>query len=140
MGGSILRWRDEGLRVGVADLTRGETGTKGDPETRRREADAATRILGLDYRVNLDLGDARLADSDDNRLAVIETIRKTKPRALFTTAWFDRQSRSRCRQQTRPVGPVPGEIAEDTNRLVRAWRQRSLSLFDPRSPIANLRN
>lgn len=90
MGGCVLRWRAEGHRVGIVDMTRGEAGTKGDPETRRKESDDASRILDLNYRANLDLGDARLADTDDNRLAVIEVIRRTKPAALFATTLFDR--------------------------------------------------
>ncbi len=90
MGGCILRWRSEGRRVGVVDLTRGETGTKGNSEIRANEAAEATRILDLNFRANLDLGDSCLDDSQKNRLAVVEVIRKTKPRAVFTTCPFDR--------------------------------------------------
>ena len=90
MGGSILRWRAEGRRVGVADMVRGEMGTKGDAETRMKEAAEAGRRLDLNFRTNLDLGDGRVVDSEASRLKVIETIRQTKPRAVFAPCPFDR--------------------------------------------------
>ena len=48
MGGAILRFRQEGLAVGVLDLTSGEPTPFGSPELRAAETAEATRILGLD--------------------------------------------------------------------------------------------
>ena len=45
VGGTILRCRAEGLRVGVLDLTNGEPTPHGSPEIRARESAAATAIL-----------------------------------------------------------------------------------------------
>lgn len=89
-GGSILHWRSQGYRVGIVDLTRGELGTKGNAELRMREAAEAARLLDIHYRTNLDLGDGRLADNDAARHRVVEVIRRTRPRVLFTTCPFDR--------------------------------------------------
>ena len=43
-GGTLLRMASEGYATGVLDLTRGEAGTRGTPETRLKEA---ARLLGI---------------------------------------------------------------------------------------------
>lgn len=45
MGGTIMRFLSEGLRVGVLDLTNGEPTPHGSPEIRAAETDRASRIL-----------------------------------------------------------------------------------------------
>ncbi|MEK6237026.1 MAG: PIG-L family deacetylase, partial [Planctomycetales bacterium] len=55
MGGAILKFKSEGWKVGVLDLTDGEPTPQGDPRTRAAETAAATEILGLDWRENLGL-------------------------------------------------------------------------------------
>ena len=59
-GGLMLRMRDKGYRTVVVDMTRGEAGTRGTPETREQEAAAASKIMGLVGRENLELPDARV--------------------------------------------------------------------------------
>jgi len=90
MGGTIAKMIAAGLRVGVVDMTRGEWGTKGTVEIRAEEIRSATTILGLHYRVNMDLGDGRIWDNDENRIKVVELIRKMKCPAIFVTSSFDR--------------------------------------------------
>ncbi|MFH1740088.1 MAG: bacillithiol biosynthesis deacetylase BshB1 [bacterium] len=90
MAGSILLWEREGARVGIVDLTRGELGTKADAETRAREAEEASRRLGLAYRGNLDLGDGHLVDDDATREKLASQLRMFRPRVVFVTAEFDR--------------------------------------------------
>ena len=55
MAGAILRFRAEGLAVGVLDLTSGEPTPFGTLEIRAAETASATKILGLDWRENLGL-------------------------------------------------------------------------------------
>ena len=55
MGGAIVKFKEEGLRVGILDLTNGEPTPRGTPEIRARETTAATQILGVDWRDNLGL-------------------------------------------------------------------------------------
>ncbi|HEY2841499.1 MAG TPA: PIG-L family deacetylase, partial [Pirellulales bacterium] len=50
MAGAIMRFKAEGLRVGVLDLTTGEPTPHGTPELRAKETAAATQILGIDWR------------------------------------------------------------------------------------------
>ncbi len=54
-GGTIALLQAQGARVGVLDLTDGEPTPFGSPEIRRRETDAATGVLGLAWRGNLEL-------------------------------------------------------------------------------------
>lgn len=81
-GGSALKWKSQGYKVGVADLTRGEAGTRGSVKIRDAETEAANRILGLDLRVNLNLPDSKLADTRLEQKAVVEIIRSTRPKVL----------------------------------------------------------
>lgn len=89
MGGTIIKMTDAGKRVGVIDLTRGELGSKGNAEMRAREAAAASAILGIHYRGNLDLGDGRVRDTDENRLKVAAEIRRWRSPLIFVCPPFD---------------------------------------------------
>ena len=82
-GGTLALMADRGYRVGVVDLTAGEMGTRGDVATRRAEAQAAAEILGLVHREGLDLPDAGIADTDDQRARVAHVLRKLKPRTVI---------------------------------------------------------
>ena len=53
MGGAILKFLSEGLKVGILDLTDGEPTPHGNIETRAREMLAATEVLGVSWRENL---------------------------------------------------------------------------------------
>jgi bacillithiol biosynthesis deacetylase BshB1 len=81
-GGLILMAKAKGLTVGVIDLTRGEMGTRGDAETRASECRAATALLDLDHRENLDMGDGRLEASLANRETLAATIARLRPRTV----------------------------------------------------------
>jgi N-acetylglucosamine malate deacetylase 1 len=62
-------------------------GTRGDVETRRREAAAAARILRVHRRENLGLPDARLAADEDSKLAVARAIRSLRPHCVILPYW-----------------------------------------------------
>lgn len=55
--GTILNAVNEGKKVAVLDLTCGELGTRGTPQTRQTEAHNAGEILGLCDRKILDMED-----------------------------------------------------------------------------------
>ena len=84
MGGVLARAASEGKRTGVIDLTAGETGTKGDARTRRRESEEAASILGLAVRENLGLPDGRIEASVENRLRLAERIRAHRPELVLS--------------------------------------------------------
>ncbi|MFY0684417.1 MAG: bacillithiol biosynthesis deacetylase BshB1 [Balneola sp.] len=90
IGGTICSLVKQGKKVGVIDLTQGEMGTRGTIESRKKEADNASSIMNLSYRVNLDLGDSILENSRSNQLKIIAEIRKTRPTVCITGAPHDR--------------------------------------------------
>jgi N-acetylglucosamine malate deacetylase 1 len=90
MGGTLLKLKALGYRLGMVDMTRGERGSRGTAETRRVEAENAFKMIGAEFRENLDLGDQQLADTPDRRRAVTECIRRHKPKLVFTHSLQDR--------------------------------------------------
>src|SRR5213595_2059711 len=89
MAGTLLKLKSLGYRTGVLDMTRGEMGTRGTPEIRAKEALDASRVMGLDARVNLGLPDGHLAVNEESKLAVIRILRKHQPKVVFTSHWDD---------------------------------------------------
>jgi bacillithiol biosynthesis deacetylase BshB1 len=90
MGGTIARETARGRRVCLLDLTRGECGSRGTPETRAAEALEAARILGAAHRESLGLPDARLADLPEQRDVLVEALRRLRPRVVLLQHWEQR--------------------------------------------------
>ena len=82
-GATVARMTSEGLRVGVLELTRGEMGTRGTPETRAREAQAAAKILRVAFRTQLDFGDGGLRTGRKEELELVDFIRRARPKLVF---------------------------------------------------------
>jgi bacillithiol biosynthesis deacetylase BshB1 len=82
-GGTILRCADAGRRVAIVDLTRGETGTRGTPEQRAKEAEAAVALLGVVTRENLGMPDGALTEDEASVAALVEVIRRLRPAILL---------------------------------------------------------
>lgn len=83
-GGALIRSGDLGERTGVLDLTRGEAGSKGTPETRALEAEQAAAVLGLVTRRNAGLPDAGLRNDEEARRVVAGILRELRPRVVVT--------------------------------------------------------
>lgn len=89
IGGLVRKLADQGYRVGILDLTQGELGTRGSVEERRAEAAHAAEILGVAVRENAGLPDGGVADSEDQRLAVIPHLRTLRPRMILAPMRHD---------------------------------------------------
>ena len=89
-GGTLLKMAEEGYRTGILDLTQGETGTRGTPETRLREAARAAKILRVRIRRNLGLPDARLEPHEEYKKAIAGIIRELRPRTVILPYWDGR--------------------------------------------------
>jgi len=89
-GGTMIKMADAGYRTGILDLTRGETGTRGTPETRMQEAARAAKIMGTTMRRNLGLPDAHLRVSDEYKAAIAAVIRELAPRTVILPYWEGR--------------------------------------------------
>ena len=90
MGGTIAHEASRGRRVAMIDLTRGESGSRGTPETRAAEAAEAARILGAAHRESLGLPDARLEPSPEHKDPTVEAIRRLRPRVVLLQHWEQR--------------------------------------------------
>ncbi|HEX8409657.1 MAG TPA: bacillithiol biosynthesis deacetylase BshB1 [Thermoanaerobaculia bacterium] len=78
-GGTAAKLVKEGCRIGIVDLTRGEMGTRGTPQTRKREAAAAAKVLGATFRQQLDFQDGNLQTGREQELQIIEILRQRRP-------------------------------------------------------------
>jgi bacillithiol biosynthesis deacetylase BshB1 len=89
-GGTLIKMAQAGYSTGILDLTRGETGTRGTPETRLKEAARAAKIMGVKVRRNLGLPDARLKVIDESKDAVAAVIRELEPHTVILPYWEGR--------------------------------------------------
>jgi bacillithiol biosynthesis deacetylase BshB1 len=86
-GGALMRMQEMGYRTGVLDLTAGDMGSRGSPEIRLQEADAAAKVMRLAYRGNLRFPDARLENTLAARMTLAHEIRQQKPRVVIIPYW-----------------------------------------------------
>ncbi len=82
-GGALARSAALGRRVGILDLTRGETGTRGTPEQREEEAVRAAQLLGVAVRENAGLPDAGLFNTDAMRFTLVAALRRLRPQVVI---------------------------------------------------------
>lgn len=99
--GTFLAAKRSGRRTGILDLTLGELSTRGTLESRATETQEATKILGLDYRKNLQLADGNIPVDQTTVLAVIREIRATRPAIVVAPHLHERH----------PDHEAAGEIA-----------------------------
>ena len=117
-GGTAVKCVQDGLRIGVVDLTSGEMGTRGTPQTRRRESQNAAKALGSTFRQQLDFGDGNLQTGREQELQIIEIIRRHRPKII--------------------ISPYPDERHPDharTGRLITdAWFYAGLRALETGTP------
>jgi len=90
MGGTIAVETARRRRVALLDLTRGESGSRGTPESRLEEALAAARVLGVAHRETLELPDGGLQPVPEQRDAVVAVVRRLRPRVVLAQYWEQR--------------------------------------------------
>ena len=81
-GAMLRKMKSLGHATGIIDMTTGDMGW-GTPELRLKECEEAARILQLDVRENLDLGDCRIEDTFETRCRVAATIRRHQPKVVM---------------------------------------------------------
>ena len=90
IGGTMCLLNAQGYRTGILDLTRGELGTRGTPETRTAEAAAAAGVLGLAFRRNLGLPDGEIRNTKAAQRPIVAAVRAARPRIVLVNAPEDR--------------------------------------------------
>lgn len=88
--GTLLHHINEGKTVGLLDLTCGELGTRGTPEIRLEEAEAASQMIGALVRGNLEMADGFFEYTKENMLKIVEIIRLMRPEIVLANAISDR--------------------------------------------------
>ncbi len=86
-GGTLVKLAEMDYRTGALDLTAGDMGTRGTPETRLQEAESAAGKLRLAWRGNLHLPDARLENTLAARMTLATEIRRLRPRLVILPYW-----------------------------------------------------
>jgi bacillithiol biosynthesis deacetylase BshB1 len=86
-GGTLIRMAQQGYRTGLLDLTAGDMGSRGTPEIRLKESEAAACAMGLAWRGNLRLPDARLENTVSVRMSLAVEIRNLRPRVVILPYW-----------------------------------------------------
>lgn len=90
MGGTIAKYTQKGLKVGICDLTKAELSSNGTISIRQEEAKRAGEILGISKRIQLSIPDRGLYLDDSYIKEIAEIIRTYKPRIVFAPYYKDR--------------------------------------------------
>ena len=135
-GGTLLKAAEQGYKTGILDLTAGEMGTRGTPETRLKEAAKAARILRVAHRENLRLPDAHLEVTQETKLAVALRIRALKPHTVILPYWDGQASRPLHRRAPwlRRLLSRRAEAIADRRRSVSPLQDPVFDSLLPRSP------
>ena len=123
MGATIARHVAEGKSVGLCDLTKGELGTNGTPEGRAREANAAAKVLGVQWRENLAWPDGGLNASPDLIRSAAAFLRRHRPRAIAVPYWQDRHPDHGAASETLTIATFRSGLRKfDTGEAGDPWR------------------
>lgn len=88
--GTIMKHIAQGKTVAIVDLTQGELGSRGTIQTRYEEAAAASELLGVQFRENLQMADGFFEINETNKLKIVEQIRRFQPTIVLANAKSDR--------------------------------------------------
>lgn len=88
--GTVIKMAEAGYKVGLLDLTAGESGTRGSALRREKEAKIASRVMGIVHRESLYLPDAGIEDLRENKLKIAQKIRDLRPRTVILPYWEGR--------------------------------------------------
>lgn len=89
-GGTIAKSLSQNKKVAIIDLTRGELATRGSVDIRNKESSKANKILGINFRENLDFKDGFFKNDKKHQLIVISKIREFKPDIVLCNSSEDR--------------------------------------------------
>jgi bacillithiol biosynthesis deacetylase BshB1 len=89
-GGTVYKLAKYDKKVGIVDLTQGELSTRGNLASRKKETDAASKVLGISVRENLKLRDGNITNDETSRKKIISVLRKYQPQVVFAPYPFDR--------------------------------------------------
>jgi bacillithiol biosynthesis deacetylase BshB1 len=86
-GGTLLKMARQGYKTGILDLTAGEMGTRGTPETRAKEAAKAAKLLQVSWRGTLGVPDSDVQPTRQHKLKLASVIRELRPKTVILPYW-----------------------------------------------------
>ena len=86
-GGTLLKMAGRGYKTGILDLTAGEMGTRGTPQTRAKEAAKAAKLLRVTWRQVLGVPDSDVQASRQHKLRLAAVIRELRPKTVILPYW-----------------------------------------------------
>ena len=86
-GGTLIKMARRGCKTGILDLTAGEMGTRGTPETRAKEAAKAAKLLGVAWRGTLGVPDSDVQPARQHKLKLAGVIRELRPKTVILPYW-----------------------------------------------------
>jgi len=86
-GGTLIKMAQRGYKTGILDLTAGEMGTRGTPDTRAKEAAQAAKLLGAKWRETLGVPDSDVQPSREHKLRLASVIRQVRPKTVILPYW-----------------------------------------------------
>jgi bacillithiol biosynthesis deacetylase BshB1 len=132
-GGVLASVIHQGQKVGIVDLTRGELGSRGSASLRDQESAAASKVLGIAERRNLQLKDGFFEHNHDSSLSIVEMIRHFRPRIVLCNSPSDRHpDHGRASKLVREACFLSGLAKIETTldgHLQEAWRPKSVYCY-----------
>jgi N-acetylglucosamine malate deacetylase 1 len=130
-GGTIAKHTAAGKKVGIVDFTKGELGTRGTPENRKREAADSAKLMGISVRENLGLRDGFFQNDEQSQLAIIASIRKYQPEIVLANAVYDRhidhgKAASLGYDACFLSGLMKIETLDDSGNKQKPWRPKAV--------------
>ena len=89
-GGTVIKMVEAGYRVGILDLSAGESGTRGSSSLRQKESSRASRVMGIIHRENAGLPDAGIEDVRAHKLLIAQKVRQLRPHTVVLPYWEGR--------------------------------------------------
>ncbi len=130
-GATLAKSIKEGKSVALIDLTQGELGTRGTAETRKHEAAQAAQILGIQQRENLKMPDGFFENSLENKMQIIQCIRRYQPTLVLCNALSDRHpDHGRAAQLVSEACFLSGllkiETQDEKGQIQKEWRPKQV--------------
>lgn len=128
--GTLLKHISQGKKAGIIDLTRGELGTRGNIETRKKEAGKAAKILGISVRESLGFADGFFVNDRKHQLEIIKKIRQYQPEIVLANAPSDRHpDHGRGSQLVSDACFYSGLAKIKTGKGQKAWRPKAIYFY-----------
>jgi len=128
--GVLIKHIALGKSVAIVDLTAGEMGSYGNAKSRKKESEAAAKILGVQYREQLNLPDGGIENNEAARLLVIALIRKYQPDIILANAIRDRHhdhaNAAKLVGDAAFLSGLKKKITTDKGEEQLAWRPKAV--------------